>query len=88
MGFFGILALIFVGLWLLGKLLPFLLVGLISRQQKRWANSASGGATGGGAGAQRKKEGEVTIEQSTTSENGTPKVSKQVGDYVDYEETN
>lgn len=87
MGFFGILALIFVGLWLLGKLLPFMLVGLISRQQKRWANGAAGGATSG-TSARGKKEGEVTIEQSTPSENDTPKVSKQVGDYVDYEETN
>lgn len=86
MGFFGVILIIFAALWLLGRLLPYMLAWLLARQGRKMYNAA-GGSGGGFNGARKntKKEGEVTIEQ-VDAETDSSKISKQVGQYVDYEE--
>lgn len=77
--------------YLLGIIGRWALVRWVQKKQREFAEQGAGGAysrtyTWGGGGAResaKKPEGEISIQQTQSSEK---KVSKNIGDYVDYEE--
>lgn len=93
MGFLGTIFTILLVLWLLGRLLPYLLAWFLARQGRKIFNAAAGspygGQDGGRGNAPRekdKKEGEITVESADSETADATKISKTVGQYVDYEE--
>lgn len=83
--FLTILLFIILGFWLLGLLFRWLLPLILIRAQKRYA-SQFGGQFNYGTNRKsesQKKEGEVTVESTTSQDH---KVNKNLGDYVDFEE--
>ncbi|MEG0033110.1 MAG: hypothetical protein RSF93_02510 [Mucinivorans sp.] len=90
MTFLLIILIVVVGMWLLRRLLPLLLMGLMSRAAKRgkatfYTNVPPGaGPQGANQTKSSKKEGEITIKvPQDVAEKG---MSKTIGDYVDYQE--
>ena len=65
--------------YLLRLLSPYILKWYVRRMQKRFGFTEQG--------QQRRQEGEVTINKTSTANNKKKKtVAKDVGDYIDFEE--
>ncbi|MEG1606652.1 MAG: hypothetical protein RR066_05025 [Mucinivorans sp.] len=89
--FFTVLLIIFVGSWLFGQLLKFLLKVWLLRKQREFsghmggnfASGSRGGSAWGGASASKREQGEVRVEQKPEQDHT---VNKEIGQYVDFEE--
>lgn len=89
MGFFTIVLIVLGVLWLLRRLLPYLLMGFIARKQRQFTEQFGGGYSSKGGGASQaskdqRAEGEVKVEiNPETQKEGK---SKTIGEYVEFEE--
>lgn len=85
MGFWSILFLVLLGLYLFGLTVKVLFRMWIVRTARRFQQRQAGGAfrTSGRASARQKPEGDVTVQRTAPPQK---RVSKSVGDYVDFEE--
>lgn len=87
MGFFTIVLIVLVVLWLLRRLLPYLLLGLIARKQKQFTEQFQGQARqrgDTGSSKDQRKEGDIKVEiNPETHKEGK---SKTIGEYVEFEE--
>lgn len=85
---YGMLEFIFITIlviWLMGVLGRFLLRRWIARKQREFARQFGGAQYGGRTSGRKnnRREGEVSVQQTAPAEK---KVSKAVGDYVEFEE--
>ncbi len=93
MGFILTILIIVALFWVLRLLAPYILLALVRRQQKRWANGQQGGGfnagspfggayTNNSSESDKRKEGEIRVEKNATSKQH----SRNIGEYVDFEE--
>lgn len=70
--------------WLLRRLFPILILWLLSRQQRKFAEQfgAQGEQGGGRASKSSRREGDVTVESKGVEKT----VNNKVGEYIDFEE--
>ena len=87
MDFLTFIFLAIFGIWLLGIVGRFVLRTWLRNKQRQFEQQFGGGAAGGrSAGSRRRdnrREGDVSVQQTTHVEK---KVNKSVGDYVEFEE--
>lgn len=84
--FFSFIFISILVIWILGQVGKFFARRWIARKQREFAEQFGGAPAGGqGRGSTRRsrREGEVSVQQTMPVEK---KVSKSVGDYVEFEE--